>query len=375
LKNHLKKYSDNKTIINNMYRIIKSVPKCLFGKGSFNQLSDLLEEKRLDSNSHYVFLVDDFFRNKTLEKRIPLKGNDHIIWVNVDDEPKTITVDNIRDQIVASGKGVVSAVIGIGGGSVMDYAKAVSVMLNNEGSSSLYQGLNLAKNQAVYHIGIPTLAGTGAEVSMTAVLTGPVKKLGIKGEFTPFDLILLDPELIHDAPKNQRFYTGMDAYIHNVESVEGINKNCISDAYAVQSQTLCREVFLNDNLTREEADEKLMVASYFGGLSIGHSEVGVCHALSYGLSYVLGLHHGIANCIAFNQLEEIYGEAVKEFHFLVEKHKIDLPKNISKGLSNDQLDKMVVTALGLEHMWRHAFGPEWPEQVNREKIIGWYKRM
>ena len=205
-------------------------------------------------------------------------------------------------------------------------------MLTNDGSSSLYQGLNLAKNQGVYHIGIPTLSGTGAEVSMTAVLTGPVKKLGIKGEFTPFDLIVLDPELIHDAPKNQRFYTGMDAYIHNVESVNGMNRNCISDSYAIQSQALCREVFLNETISREEADEKLMVASYFGGLSIGHSEVGVCHALSYGLSYVLGLHHGIANCIAFNQLEEIYGQDVREFHRMVEKNKIEMPQQYLKGI-------------------------------------------
>ncbi len=358
-----------------MFRVIKSVPRCLFGKGSFNELSGILENNRTSSNSHIVFLVDDFFKNKPLEKRIPLKGADYIIWINVDDEPKTKVVDSIRDQIKDSGKGMVSAVIGIGGGSVLDYAKAVSVMLTNEGSSSLYQGLNLAKNQGVYHIGIPTLSGTGAEVSMTAVLTGPVKKLGIKGEFTPFDLIVLDPELISEAPKNQRFYTGMDAYIHNVESMDGMNRNSISDSYATQSQTLCREVFLNDIISREEADEKLMVASYFGGLSIGHSEVGVCHALSYGLSYVLGLHHGIANCIAFNQLEEIYGKAVNEFHFMVEKHKIDIPTQISKRLTPEQFDKMAVTALGLEHMWRHAFGPEWPEHVNKERIIEWYKRM
>jgi len=358
-----------------MFRIIKSVPACLFGKDSFNQLGDLLEEKRTDNDSYFVFLVDDFFKDKPLAKRIPLKGADFIIWVNVDDEPKTVIVDKIRDQIRNSGKKMASIVIGIGGGSVLDYAKAVSVMLTNNGSSSLYQGLNLTKNQGVYHIGIPTLSGTGAEVSMTAVLTGPEKKLGIKGEFTPFDLIVLDPELINNIPKNQRFYTGMDAYIHNVESLDGINKNCISNSYAMQSQALCLEVFMDDNITREEADEKLMVSSYFGGLSIGHSEVGVCHALSYGLSYVLGLHHGIANCIAFNQLEEIYGPAVRDFHKMVEKHKIDIPKRISEGLTPEQFDKMAVTALGLDHMWRHAYGPEWQGHVNKEIIIGWYKKM
>ncbi len=358
-----------------MFRIIKSVPKCIFGKGSFNQLGAVLEEMRDNDNSYFVFLVDDFFKDKPLAKRIPEKGDDYLIWINVDDEPKTIIVDKIIDQIKNTRKIRPSAVIGIGGGSVLDYAKAVSVMLTNEGSSSLYQGLNLARNQGVYHIGIPTLSGTGAEVSMTAVLTGPEKKLGIKGEFTPFDLIILDPDLIAGVPKNQRFYTGMDAYIHNVESHDGINKNCMSDSFANQSQILCREVFLNDNLSREEADEKLMVSSYFGGLSIGHSEVGVCHALSYGLSYVIGLHHGIANCIAFNQLDEVYGKDVNEFHRMVEKNGIDIPSGISGKLTPEQFDKMAVTAIGLEHMWRHAFGPDWKKEVSREKIIDWYKRM
>lgn len=358
-----------------MYRIIKTVPKCVFGKGSFNQIADILDVHRSTRNSYMVFLVDDYFKDKALSKRIPLKGSDYLVWVNVDDEPKTTIVDKIRNQIKTKAKQLPEIVIGLGGGSVMDYAKAVSVMLTQEGSSSLYQGLNLAKNQGIYHIGIPTLAGTGAEVSMTAVLTGPEKKLGIKGEFTPFDLILLDPELIHDAPRNQRFYTGMDAYIHNVESMTGHNKNAISDSYAIQSQALCREVFLNDKLTREEADEKLMVASYFGGLSIGYSEVGVCHALSYGLSYILGYHHGIANCIAFNQLEDVYGEDVKEFHFMLKKHSIDLPQNMARGLTDKQISDMADISIRLEHMWHHAYGPEWKKHVDTEKIMGWFRRM
>lgn len=358
-----------------MYRIIKTVPKCVFGKGSFNQLNDILDERRNGSETRMVFLADDFFKGKPLSKRIPVKGSDMLIWVNVDDEPKTITVDKIRDQILSGAKSLPSAVIGIGGGSVMDYAKAVSVMLTNEGSSSLYQGLDLIKNQGIYHIGVPTLSGTGAEVSMTTVLTGPVKKLGIKGEFTPFDLIVLDAELISDAPKNQRFYTGMDSYIHNVESLSGSSRNTLSDAYAMQSQALIREVFLNDTLSRDQADEKLMVGSYFGGLSIGFSEVGVCHALSYGLSYVLGLHHGIANCMAFNQLEDVYGDDVREFHHMVRKHNIDIPGGISKKLTGKQITDMAETSIKLDHMWKHAYGPEWQKEVNAEKLENWFRRM
>ena len=146
-----------------MHRIIKTVPKSLFGKGSFNQVADVIDNLRSDNKPYAVFLVDDFFKDKTLAKRIPLKGSDYLIWVNVDLEPKTTLVDKIRDQIRDGNKNLPCTIIGLGGGSVMDYAKAVSVMLTNEGPSSQYQGLNLAKNDAIYHIGIPTLAGTGAE--------------------------------------------------------------------------------------------------------------------------------------------------------------------------------------------------------------------
>ena len=77
----------------------------------------------------------------------------------------------------------------------MDLAKAVSLMLTNPGSSVDYQGWDLIKNPAVYHVGIPTLSGTGSEVSRTTVLTGPEKKLGINSDHTVFDQIVLDPLL------------------------------------------------------------------------------------------------------------------------------------------------------------------------------------
>jgi 3-deoxy-alpha-D-manno-octulosonate 8-oxidase len=143
----------------------------------------------------------------------------------------------------------------------------------------------------------------------------------------------------------------------------------------MQSQVLCREVFLNDKIDRKEADEKLMVASYFGGLSIGFSEVGVCHALSYGLSYVLGLHHGIANCIAFNQLEDVYKDDVREFHQMVRKNNIDIPEGISKKLTAEQIIKMAEVSIRLDHMWSHAYGSDWQKEVNKEKIINWFSRM
>ncbi len=175
-----------------MYKNFKSVAKTVFGRGSFNQLDSILAEKRTDEQAFVVFLVDNYFNGKELAARVPVRGRDQLFMVDVDPhEPTTGQVDALRDQILA--QGLPMGVVGIGGGSIMDIAKAVALMLTNEGSSTLYQGLNLIKKPGVYHVGVPTISGTGAEVSMTAVLTGPEKKLGLKCDWTVFDQIVLDP--------------------------------------------------------------------------------------------------------------------------------------------------------------------------------------
>jgi 3-deoxy-alpha-D-manno-octulosonate 8-oxidase len=255
----------------------------------------------------------------------------------------------------------------------MDLAKAVSLMLTNPGSSAEYQGWDLIRNPAVYHVGIPTLSGTGAEVSRTAVLTGPEKKLGLNSDHTVFDQVVLDPDLIAGAPDRQRFYTGMDCYIHCVESLEGTYLNAFSEAYGSKALELCREVFLGERTP--ESDEKLMMASFFGGMSIAYSQVGVAHATSYGLSYVLGLKHGEGNCVAFNHLEEFYPEGVAEFHRMAEFAGVDMPRDVTAALADADMERMMDVSLGMGPLWENALGPDWKDRMTRERLRALYERM
>lgn len=355
-----------------MFRNFKVVPNIVFGRGAFNQLDDILKEKRSDKNAHMVFLVDDVFKGNPLEKRVPARDNDMVLWVNVNDEPKTGYVDSLTREVKDFSPALPGGVIGIGGGSTMDLAKAVSLMLTNPGSSELYQGWDLIKNPAVYHVGIPTLSGTGAEVSRTTVLTGPRKKLGLNSDYTVFDQVVLDPELIADAPADQRFYTGMDCYIHCVESLKGTFLNAFSQAYGEKANDLCREVFLDNP---DDKDDKLMMASYFGGMSIAYSQVGVCHALSYGLAFVFGVHHGIGNCIVFDQLSEFYPEGVTEFRHMMDKQGVTLPKNVIGDITTEKMEIMVDVALGLEPLWDNALGKDWRSIMTRERIRSLYEKM
>ena len=359
-----------------MFRNFKTVDRIVFGRGCFNQLDDILAARRASEASSVIFVVDDIFKGKPLEQRVPLHGQDLLLWVNVDHEPKTTYVDQLTAQVRAAmlerGQTLPVGVIGIGGGSTMDLSKAIALMLTNPGSSTDYQGWDLIKIPAVYHAAVPTLSGTGAEVSRTTVLTGPQKKLGINSDYTVFDQIVLDPELIADAPREQRFYTGMDCYIHCVESLTGTYLNTFSQSYGEKALSLCQEVFLEDC---PDSDDKLMVASLFGGMSIAYSQVGVAHAMSYGLAFVLGVHHGIGNSIVFDYLDEFYPQGVQEFRRMLERQRIQLPRGVTAGISDAQMEKMVDVALILEPLWENALGKEWRRVMTREKIRDLYRRM
>ncbi len=355
------------------FRNFKMVSYVVYGRGSFNQLDEILAPHRIDS-APMIFLVDHFFTGKPLLNRIPIRGNDKIIFADVTYEPKTTYVDALAQQLKDE-FGTVSGIIGIGGGSAMDLAKAVSLMMTNPGSSADYQGWDLVKNPGVYKAGIPTLSGTGAEVSRTTVLTGPTKKLGMNSDFTPFDQIVLDPELTANAPANQRFYTGMDCYIHCIESLQGTFLNEFSKSYGAKALELCQEIFLNKTTWDEECDDKLMMASYAGGMSIAYSQVGVAHAVSYGLSYLLGTKHGIGNCIVMNHLEEYYPEGVTEFKRMVEKGGYEIPTGICSGLSEEQFDAMINVSLVMKPLWENALGPNWEKIMTRQKLRALYEKL
>ena len=109
-----------------MYRNFKIVPNIIFGRGSFNQLGDILRSKRQGNNSQMVFVLDDVFSGKELEKKLPLETNDLLLPVSVIDEPKTSYIDKLVAQIKAQNPQIPAGIIGIGGGSAMDIAKAVA---------------------------------------------------------------------------------------------------------------------------------------------------------------------------------------------------------------------------------------------------------
>jgi 3-deoxy-alpha-D-manno-octulosonate 8-oxidase len=356
----------------NSMKITRLVPSILFGENRFEDLNGFIHEICSDRKGYTAYVVDSVHRQTGLCDRLRPGSEDLVLWFDASlREPKTSDVDDVCAEIVErKDKNPPRVVVGIGGGSTMDLAKAVSVLMTNPGAAADYQGWDLVKNRAILKIGVPTLSGTGAEATRTAVLTGPARKLGINSDQSIFNGVLLDPGLLKTVPVDQEFYAGMDNFIHCVEASHGSAMNAMGRPFALQAKAVLEDFFLNE---KNYAD--FMVASFLGGSSIANSSVGVCHALSYGIAFVLGFRHGIANSIVFNHLEEFYGPDVLLFHKMVERNNIRLPVNVTRNVTPEQMETMIQLVYMLERDLVSALGPEFRRILTPEKILSLYERM
>jgi len=358
-------------------RNIINVQRFTIGTDAISDLSSLIKDHR-QGDQPVVFFVDEFFESNTNYKHIiDMHSSDYLLYVATKNEPTTEYIDNKVTELHNKGITSPSVIVGIGGGITMDIAKAVSNLLTNGGKAEDYQGWDLVKRPGIYKVAIPTLSGTGAEATRTCVMTNKKSglKLGMNSDYTVFDQIIMDPELTKTVPRNQYFYTGMDAYIHCIEALNGSYRNAIGEAYSEQTINQCRDVFMSDDMMSDENRSKLMVASYLGGCAIATSYVGVIHPFSAGLSVVLGKHHCVGNCIAMRAMEEFYPAEYSEFWQMVDKQGVEIPGGICKDLTDEQYDQLYASTVIHEKPLTNALGENFTEILTKEKVIEIFKRM
>lgn len=360
-----------------MHKNSKNVAHFIFGRGALSQLRDLLTPRRVSNKDYVAFYVDECFQSRFKLPSLPAEPQDHVVYVATTDEPTTDYIDTLVARLRAERPTAPCAVVGIGGGITLDTAKAVSNLLTNEGRAEDYQGWDLLKRPGVFKIGVPTLSGTGAEATRTCVMTNLAKnlKLGMNSEFTVYDQLILDPDLTRTVPRDQYFYTGMDTYIHCVESLNGSYRNAIADSFSREALKLSIEVFESDDMMTEENREKIMVGSYLGGSAVGNSFVGVIHPFSAGLSIVLHTHHCIANCIVMNVMDEFYPQEAPAFRAMLAKQKVTLPKGLCRDLTDEQYERLYLSTVIHEKPLSNALGPDFKAILTREKVTSLFKRM
>jgi alcohol dehydrogenase class IV len=193
------------------------------------------------------------------------------------------------------------SIVGVGGGSVMDTAKAVNIGLTYGGDIMEYQGINTLPSHLLPLVAVPTTAGTGSEVSFVAMVKDPeeAKKILFGSQFLAPDAAILDPALIKSLPPKLTAATGFDALTHDIESFVASTHSPLSDALALESMSLlfehlARATVAGDDLAARSAT---LVASTMAGLAFTNAGVGIVHALAHATGGLFGTHHGMTNAV------------------------------------------------------------------------------
>jgi alcohol dehydrogenase class IV len=217
----------------------------------------------------------------------------------VEPEPTIENVEAVfREQIAPFAPDVI---LSIGGGSVLDAAKLFAVRLTNNAPLREWLGIDLIKRPGIPLVLVPTTAGTGSEVTPNAIVTLPDEelKVGIVSRHLLPQLVILDAELTFDLPKPITAATGIDAFVHSLESYISTKANPVSDMFAMESMRLIGanlvEAYQNGHSVK--AREGMMLGSMYGGLALTAAGTAAVHALAYPLGGMFGVTHGVANAM------------------------------------------------------------------------------
>lgn len=271
----------------------------LFGMGSLAQLPDLLAE----SGSNHVFLISDGGLAKlgVVEKIESIIRSANITcttYLGVLPNPTVSIVDEAAALYKQCGA---TSIVALGGGSSMDVAKAVGVLVNYGGSITQYEGNFKVPGPIVPMIAIPTTAGTGSEVTASAVITDESRNY--KLSVFSYELLpryaLLDPALIMTAPASIAASCGVDALIHAMEAYISTKATPFSDAMAEKAMELIGSSLRRfvANRQDEEAACAMMLGCNFAGIAFAWARLGNVHAMSHPVSGYFHVAHGVANSI------------------------------------------------------------------------------
>jgi len=271
--------------------------KIVFGNGSLLTLAGHIKE--LHAQNPLVVIDKNLAKTDLLEKvanvLIP-GGIKFTVYDKVVPEPPIELADEGAKIAI---KNKCDIVIGIGGGSAMDVAKAIAVIATNKGGAVDFLGLNKVPKPGLPKIMIPTTAGTGSEVTFTAVFVRKnlKKKEGMNSPYLYPELALLDPELTLSLPPAPTAQTGLDALCHAIESYTSVNSSPVSEMFSLEAIALISEnlracVHDGKNIV---ARERMLLGSLYAGIGLANAGVTAVHSLSYPLGGKYGVGHGLAN--------------------------------------------------------------------------------
>jgi alcohol dehydrogenase class IV len=293
----------------------KTAAHIVAGIGSLNRLADHLNICG-EVRSALIIAQNSAVRlgyAARIEAQLKRAGVAFEMLTGIMNEPTAEHIEELHQRIKETAFDVY---IAVGGGSVLDAAKVLSVLRTNGESIREMLGTDKVRNPGVPTILIPTTSGTGSEVTPNAIVTFPEEelKIGIVSRHLLPAVALLDPELTLELPKTVTASTGMDAFTHALESFISNKANPISDMLALEamrkiSGSIATAYHEGGSLT---AREGMLIGSMYGGMALTSSGTAAVHALAYPLGGKFNIPHGVANSMLLPHVMAFNYDAIED---------------------------------------------------------------
>ena len=211
------------------------------------------------------------------------------------------TIENVQNGVEAFHSAGADCIIAIGGGSSMDTAKAIGIIVENPEFSDVrsLEGVAPTKNHAVFTIAVPTTAGTAAEVTINYVITDVEKKrkfVCVDTNDIP-EIAVVDPDMMSSMPKSLTAATGMDALTHAIEGYITKGACAISDMFHLEAIRLIAANLRSAVENKPEGREGMALGQYIAGMGFSNVGLGIVHSMAHGLSALYDTPHGVACAI------------------------------------------------------------------------------
>jgi alcohol dehydrogenase len=274
-------------------------PRVLYKAGLVGEMGH--EMQRLGA-ARALLIVDIGVRDAGLLEQVQagLEGAVEVVGI-FDQVPANSSIQAVeRGAELARASGA-DLLVAVGGGSPIDTAKAMRILITLGGSLLDFQGYNLLNERMIPLIAIPTTAGTGTEVSPFAVIRDEAQdlKLTFGSPFLAPDLAILDPALTRSMPPRLTASTGMDALTHAVEAFVSTDNNPISDSLALMAIDMIATNLRDATYNGDDMDARgqMLLASCMAGMAFSNSFLGIVHAMAHAVGGKFQAHHGTANAI------------------------------------------------------------------------------
>jgi alcohol dehydrogenase len=336
--------------------------KLVFGEST--ALDVAMEVENLGCKKALIVTDRDLFRNTDIPERIR-KALGHLS-VGVFSDVEADSGLHIVNHGAKVGKELgADCLVSVGGGSAIDTAKGIAILLKEGGRLQDYAGFQVLTRPQTPHIVIPTTAGTGSEVTYIAVIKDHEE--GRKLLFGDYHILpnvaILDPKMTEGLPPRLTAATGMDAMSHAIEAMHSLQREPMADGMALHAIRLIRE-FLPTAVKEGKdmtARAQMLIAASMAGAAFSNAQVGIVHALAHTVGAKFKVHHGLANSILLPSCVRYNADACGDIYLNILSAMGVNIKRVSPDHAGDVLaDKIAdfTKGLGLPQRLREAGVPQ-----------------